>query len=407
MNVIFLTINSSFKLNDRGIYQDLLRHFRNQGHTVFIAKIGTADESDVENVDGATVLNVRTPSLKNANLIKKGIATLLVEYNFTRALKKHFSHVNFDLILYGTPPITYVRSIKLLKKKSPNALSYLLLKDIYPQNAVDMGMFSSKGLIHAYFRQKEKALYKVSDKIGCMSPANVTYLLKHNPELNKQDVEVAPNSVELTTSNRIESQKAVREHFKLPTDRPILIYGGNLGVPQGIDFLIKCLENNGGRNDCFFLIVGDGTEYAKLKRWFDEQKPTNARLIKRLPKEEYDRLVQSCDIGLIFLDHRFTLPNYPSRLLSYLEYSMPIIAATDPNTDIGKNAEENNYGLWCESNDVDAFTDCVNKLVSSTEKMREMGANGKAFLEKNYLVEHTYQSIIKHIQKVQYVQTFF
>lgn len=397
MNVIFLTINSSFKLNDRGIYHDLLRYFQNQGHTVFIAKIGTADDPKVENVDGATVLNVRTPSLKNANLIKKGIATLLVEYNFTRALKKYFSHVNFDLILYGTPPITYVRSIKLLKKKSPNALSYLLLKDIYPQNAVDMGMLSSKGLIHAYFRRKEKALYKVSDKIGCMSPANVAYLLKHNPELNKQDVEVAPNSVELTTSNRIESKKAVREHFKLPTDRPILIYGGNLGVPQGIDFLIECLENNGGRSDCFFLIVGDGTEYAKLKRWFDEQKPTNARLIKRLPKEEYDRLVQSCDIGLVFLDHRFTIPNYPSRLLSYLEYSMPIIAATDPNTDIGKIAEENTYGLWCESNDVNAFTDCVNQLVPSPEKTREMGANGRAFLEKNYLVDHTFKAIVKHM----------
>ena len=81
--------------------------------------------------------------------------------------------------------------------------------------------------------------------------------------------------------------------------------------------------------------MGNGTEYAKLQAWYEANQGQNVTVMQRLPKEDYDNLVRSCDVGLIFLDQRFTIPNYPSRLLSYLENKMPIIAATDVNTDIG------------------------------------------------------------------------
>jgi len=37
---------------------------------------------------------------------------------------------------------------------------------------------------------------------------------------------------------------------------------------------------------------------------------------------------------MIFLDYRFQIPNFPSRLLSYMAAGMPVIVATDPNTDM-------------------------------------------------------------------------
>ena len=104
-----------------------------------------------------------------------------------------------------------------------------------------------------------------------------------------------------------------------------------------------------------------------------------------------------CDIGLIFLDYRFTIPNYPSRLLSYLEYKMPIIAATDVNTDIGLIAELNNYGYSCNSNNVQEFTACINKLILNPSLMKSMGNNAYDFLLDNYLIEHTYNKIISHV----------
>ena len=113
-----------------------------------------------------------------------------------------------------------------------------------------------------------------------------------------------------------------------------------------------------------------------------------------LPKEDYDQLVRSCDVGLIFLDHRFTIPNYPSRLLSYLENKMPVLCATDPNTDMGRIAEENGYGFWCESVRPEDFTALVDRMLAADRK--EMGEKGYEFLKKNYTVENTYNAVMRH-----------
>ena len=401
MNIIFLTVNRIKEIKSRGIYTDLMRKFRDEGHNVYIVtpyERQFALPTSLSEVDGIHLLGVRTLNIQKTNIIEKGIGTILLETQFNRAIKKYLSHVNFDLILYSTPPITFTDVVRNLKKGTSSAISYLLLKDIFPQNAVDLGMFSKNSLIYWYFRQKEIGLYKHADYIGCMSPANVEFVLRHNSFLVHERVEIAPNSIELKKDPINIDRESIRKKYDLPIDRPIFIYGGNLGKPQGIDFLIQCLNANCQRNDCHFLIVGNGTEYHKLENWFINTKTDNVSLFPRLPKEDYDALVQSCDIGLIFLDHRFQIPNYPSRLLSYLEYKMPIIAATDINTDIGTIAEKNGYGYCCESKYVESFTACVNKYITTPDTIRKMGERGYQFLLDNYQVDSTYQKIISHIK---------
>ena len=400
MNVIFLTLFRFSDIEEHWIYEDLMRKFRNEGHQVYIV---TAAErrcglktSLVDN-HGVKILNVKTLNIQKTNIIEKGIGTLLIDNQFKAAVKKFLSDVSFDIITYSTPPITFTNVIRYLKNKNPRAVSYLQLKDIFPQNAVDMGMFGEKSLFNWYFRKKERNLYKNSDFIGCMSPANVEFVLKHNPEISPERVEVAPNSIELKT-NTDDTNNTDKDNFRikygLPTDKPIFIYGGNLGKPQGIDYLVKCLEANKKRTDCYFVVVGSGTHYGLISDWYNNNKECNVKLLQSLPKSDYDLLVKCCDVGLVFLDHRFTIPNYPSRLLSYLENKMPVLCATDVNTDIGRIAEENGYGYWCESVKPEDFTKLVDKMLSSD--MKTIGEKGYEFLKNNYLVEHTYNTIIKH-----------
>lgn len=355
--------------------------------------------------DGVHILGVKTLNLQKTSIIEKGIGQVLVEGQYKKAIGKFLPGIKFDLILYSTPPITFPKVIKYLKKSNPKAKTYLLLKDIFPQNAVDMGMMSKsglKGVLYRYFRNKEKRLYELSDYIGCMSQANVEYVLKHNPEIEKNCVEVAPNSLELVDIKYEDGQKEaewyyIRKKYNLPTNKPIFIYGGNLGKPQGIDFLIKCLDDNKERQDCYFVVVGNGTEYQKLHEWHDSlNEKSTVRLMQRLPKEDYDMLVRSCDVGLIFLDHRFTIPNFPSRLLSYLEYKMPVLCATDTNTDMGRIAEKNGFGYWCESVKTEDFTSLVDKILAADRKT--MGEKGFEFLKANYLVQNTYDAIMRHFQ---------
>lgn len=412
MNVIFLTLVRISDIEERGIYQDLMRKFRDEGHQVYIvtaAERRLGQETSLVDSHGVKILNVKTLNVQKTNIVEKGIGTLLIESQFKSAIKNFLGDVKFDLITYSTPPITFTNVVKYLKRENPQAISYLQLKDIFPQNAVDIGMMKTagvKGLLYKFFRNKEKALYEVSDYIGCMSPANVQFLLKHNPEIDASRVEVAPNSIDLYLDDNLNlngdlgQEKAeryyIRRKYEMPTDKPVFIYGGNLGKPQGIDYLVKCLEANKKRTDCYFVVVGTGTEYPRLEAWYNANLNHNVKLMQGLPKADYDLLVKHCDVGMIFLDHRFTIPNYPSRLLSYLENKMPVLCATDVNTDIGKIAEENGYGYWRESVKPEDFTALVDKMLASDRKA--MGEKGYEFLKNNYLVEHTYNAIMAHFK---------
>lgn len=399
MNILFLTMTKVLSIESRGIYTDLMRKFRDKGHNVYIVAPSERREGRktcVIEEKLVKILSVRTLNVQKTNVIEKGIGQVSIEFLYKRAIKKYFKGVSFDLILYSTPPITFPKVIEYAKKKNPSAKTYLLLKDIFPQNAVDMGMLSKsgvKGILYKFFRAKEKKLYELSDYIGCMSPANVQYVLKHNPEISVDRVEVAPNSLELVDAKK-NADTSVLAKYHIPMDKPIFIYGGNLGVPQGIPFLIQCLEANADRKDCHFVVVGNGTYYQKLANWYQARQPKAVTVMKGLPKEDYDRLVQACQVGLIFLDYRFTIPNFPSRLLSYLEYKMPVIACTDPNCDTGSIAEENGFGFYAPSNSVVAFTKAVDKMLAND--MAAMGEKGYQFLKENYLIENTYKQIMKH-----------
>lgn len=399
MNILFLSISNAISnLNNRGIYPDLLRYFAGQGHQVTIVcpyERRTKQSTQIKVSGNVTTVGVKTLNITKSNFLEKGIATLLIEYQYEKAIKKHLGTKEFDLILYATPPITFNKLISNLKNKF-GAKTYLMLKDIFPQNAVDLGFMRKNGLMYTYFRNKEKKLYEISDYIGCMSEANVEYLIKNNSFLNKDKIGICPNAIDIKERS-VKDKKTIFSEYKIPFDRPVFLYGGNLGAPQGIEFLIDTLSEFLNREDCYFLIVGSGTCSKLLLKWINLRNPSNISFIPMLSREKYEELEACCDVGMIFLDRRFTIPNFPSRLLAYLECKMPIIMATDSSTDIGIIAEQNNFGLWSQAGDIDKIKKNILALISNAPLRVEMGINGFRYLSKNYHVSTAYNDIIQRI----------
>lgn len=80
-----------------------------------------------------------------------------------------------------------------------------------------------KGFIYKYFRRKEKELYKISDYIGCMSQANVNYVIKHNPEVDSSVVEICPNCVEvIDKSVAWDKRISIRQKYAIPLNKKCL-----------------------------------------------------------------------------------------------------------------------------------------------------------------------------------------
>lgn len=370
----------------------MIKELRKAGHEVAVLctrekRLGLDTQLSVD--EGVKILNLKIGNITRCSMIEKGINTLLIEGQFKRALKKYFKDDTFDLVIYNTPPITLANVVKYAKKKY-KCKSYLMLKDIFPQNAVDLGLMPKtglKGLLYKLFRKKEIQLYKQSDKIGCMSQGNIDYLLKHNSYIDKEKVELFPNAIfSDCITRRRPKDKAILDKYNIDHTHPVFIYGGNLGKPQGLDFLEKALKAWQDKLDFSFVVVGSGSEKQEFYSKMTNVK--NVYLLEYLPYDDYENLCASCDIGVIMLDYRFTIPNYPSRSLSYLENAMPIFACTDKNTDIKQLVEEQaKCGKWCWSNDIEGFGKTIEWFCQNTDKLEEMGKNGRKYMEENFVAD--------------------
>ena len=120
---------------------------------------------------------------KGSKKYTKGFAQLpAIQYR--TAYNKFLKNQLFDLILMPTPPITLTKLVLHIKKNT-NALFYLILRDIYPQGAADIGLVKFRFIYH-YLRKLEILTYKTADIIGCMSPGNIEYIKSHNPYLDSK-----------------------------------------------------------------------------------------------------------------------------------------------------------------------------------------------------------------------------
>lgn len=399
MNILFLTLSRFTSINDRGIYPDLVRKFCSEGHKMYVIspmERKFKKSTSLLEQGNLTLLKLKTLNLQQSGVLEKGLAYLMLEFQFIQGIKKYFGDVEFDLILYSTPPINISRVVKFIKHRD-DAKSYLLLKDIYPQAAVDDKVFSDKSFIYRYFRKQEKKLYGLSDHIGCMSEANVNYLLKHNPDIPENKIEVNPNSIEPVGMLVTADQKvAFRKKHGIPVNALIFIYGGNLGKSQGIEFYLEVMKMKAEDERVFFITVGAGSAFNQIDRFIKEHSIGNALLFKQVPKDEFDVMVALCDVGLIFLNSYFTVPNFPSRMLSYMEQKKPVLAATDRVTDIGSIITENNFGYWTLHGDATDFHNKIEFLLSKDISLKDLGQNGYDFLLKNYTINQSYNIIANH-----------
>lgn len=381
MKILYMSI-SPINMQEFGIYSDLIDGLANNGHQVTLIA-PCANKTTIPTKQEVRVVPLVSYKRKNGQ-IASGLQLLYLPYLFKRTIRNECKNDRFDLVLYATPPITLEKVVKYAKKRF-GCKSYLMLKDIFPQNALDIGIMKKtgfKGMLYKFFRAKEINLYKNSDRIGCMSQANVDYILSHNIYLKKEKIELFPNALKIIPFAEDQSRSIIKS-LEIPDDKLVFLYGGNLGKPQGLDFMIDGILNCISIKGAHFIIAGRGTEKKKVFDKLSECK--NVTILEHLPKQEYDKLCLQCDVGMVLLDKCFTIPNFPSRILSYMKNAKPILAFTDRVTDIQSLVvSEARCGIWYASDDVTNFYKGVRGMIDNKNHLYEYGQNAREYFVNSF-----------------------
>ena len=391
MKIAFFTISHKGPM-----YGGLIEEFARNGHDVTVIVPKYNGKSEIIRENKIDVLYFWSFPLINVNIILKGIANYFLPYLSMYAVKKQLKNYSFDLIISPTPPLAYYKAIGFLKKKNTRAKFYLILRDILPESARFIGLDKIKPIFD-YFRNIEKKNYELADIIGCLSPKNIEFVKEKNPQININKLELLPNW-RTPKSDIIINQKEIREKYNLE-QKFVVIYGGNMGIPQGLEAVIKLAEIKQKYSEVVFLLVGQGTEKKKLENLVNVKKIKNVRFYDTIPQSDYLQLMSICDIGIISLHPNLFIPCIPSKTIGYWAVKLPILALVDSLTDYGSYViERSNSGLWSLTSNIQKTSKNFDILYKDKSLRKRMGNNGFNYFIENCTTKITYNKIIESIK---------
>jgi O26-antigen biosynthesis N-acetyl-L-fucosamine transferase len=376
------------------LVHDLAAELASRGHEPVVLTPSELIRQRIEitEEDGITVARVRTGRIKGARKLQRGFREARLSGVIWSAAKRFLNAHPCEVVLFYSPTIFFGPLVEKLKR-TWNCPSYMILRDIFPEWAADAGVLR-RGLIYRYFKGVARRQYLAADLIAVQSPANLGYFSRNFPQHNFR-LEVLYNWT--ASSEKDLPRTTYRDRLGL-NGKIVFLYGGNIGVAQDMDNLMRLARRFEPRNDVSFLFVGEGTEVSRLQKKIASEQISNVQILEGLPQEEYLSMVSEFDLGLISLDARLSTHNIPGKLMSYLFWEMPVLASVNPGNDLFECLGESGAGTCVANGDDEALYRAAAQLVDDAPARDRMGSAARRLLEERFSVENAADSVFRHLK---------
>jgi glycosyltransferase involved in cell wall biosynthesis len=364
--------------------------FQRQGYSlcVLLPSSSLQEPWKLEDFYGVQVLRLRAPRTKDIGYVRRTLAEFWMPFAMLRNLRKSpLATVVWDGVIWYSPSIFHGPLVSKLKRSSA-CKSYLIIRDIFPDWAVDMGLMG-RGIPYHFFSAVARYQYSVADIIGVQSPGNLSYFKSWLAKPGHK-LEVLQNWLGKPSKSRC----SIRVNETPLADRKVFVYAGNMGVAQGMDILLDLAEKLRGRSDVGFLFVGRGQEAARLKSASQSRCLDNTVFFDEIDPEEIPDLYSQCDAGIVALDSRHKSHNIPGKFLTYMQSGLPVLANINQGNDLAKIIREQRVGQVCETNQLDELLQLTEKLLTQLESDTAMSVRCTSLFESEFTVEKTVKQII-------------
>ena len=370
--------------------RDLTREFARQGHSLCVL-LPDADQREpwkLEEFEGAQLLRLKAPRTKDIGYVRRTLAELVMPFFMLQNFRKS-PHAKecWDGVVWYSPSIFHGPLVRALKKSS-RCKSYLIIRDIFPEWAVDMGLMG-RGILYRFFDAVAQYQYSVADIIGVQAPSNQRYFERWVMQPSRQ-LEVLQNWLDTPAKVRC----SIRVDQTRLVGRKILVYAGNMGVAQGMGVLLELAERMRGRSDIGFLFVGRGSEAENLKAEAKARQLENVVFFDQIDPDEIPDLYAQCIAGIVALDPRHKSHNIPGKFLTYMQSGLPVLAKINAGNDLAHLIRDKRVGQVCESNEVDQIVLMTEKLLDELEKDFDLSARCLALFEQEFAVQYTVKQIV-------------
>lgn len=376
--------------------EDLATEFQSNGHKpVVIVPDSTVDTSIVRSViNGVEVWRVSCPRTKDIGYLRRTLSELYMPFVMLRHLRNSdFFKSTLDGVIWYSPSIFHGPLVKALKKAN-DCKSYLILRDIFPEWAVNLGIMG-RGLPYKFFKLVEAYQYSVADIIGVQTPANLAYFHKLGAS-GLYQVEVLHNW--LSDSESAECTISLEKGAL--AGRKIFVYAGNMGKAQGIEPFVEVISKlDQIRDDIGFVFVGRGSEVKSLTKEITNRNLSNVLIFDEIKHNEISSLYAQCNFGLVFLDPRHRTHNIPGKFISYMRYGVPVLACINEGNDLFEMIRDKRVGHAYIGADTNMVVSGVLEMADNPDYATEIPSNCRALAKGLFSSRVAIEQIIGSLLK--------
>ena len=370
--------------------RDLSREFVRQGHdlTVLLPSPDLQKSWKLEEFDGVQVLRLRAPRLKEIGYVRRTLGELIMPFAMLRNLRKSaLAHAQWDGVAWYSPSIFHGPLANSLKKAS-DCKGYLIIRDIFPEWAVDMELMG-RGLPYRFFGAVARYQYSVADIIGVQTSGNLGYF-----EQWRQQPDHHLGVLQNWLDKPGRAPCPIRINETSLAGKKVFVYAGNMGIAQGMDVLLDLAEKLRSRKDVGFLFVGRGSDAARLQSIAAQKQLDNVVFFDEIDPDGIPDLYAQCHAGIVALDSRHKSHNIPGKFLTYMQNGMPVLACVNSGNDLVQIIRGEDVGEVCETDDLDELTSLADRLLMRIGASEEFSNRCLALFEREFSVEKAVRQIV-------------
>ena len=378
------------------IYAGIFRELRRRGHRITIIssfphfRSGSKETwdqyhgkcYDATSWEGIELIRtyVFAPTFSNHQYGLISRALNFISFSLSSLLAGLLLRRRLDIVLTLSSPPLINGIVGWLLSKFKGAQSVHNIVDIYPDMAEKVGIWRGSPVMWM-LRWVEKLVYRLNPKLVVLSENMAENLARKRVAPGK--IAVIPNFVEPEGFLDVPRDNAFARRYGL-SDRFVLMYAGNVGVPHGVEVLIDVAKMLKGDDDFRVCIVGRGEYMAQIRAMVEDRGLSNVVFPPRQPEHMVPLIWASADASAVTYKPGLAEFSVPSKLLYIMASGRPAIVSADSDSDASRIVCRAGSGISVPPSDAAALVDAVLYLKRNPAVCREMGQRGREYVREHF-----------------------
>jgi len=248
----------------------------------------------------------------------------------------------------------------------------LWLHDLLPDGATATGLVDEGGAVIKLARRLELTAYRAADRIVVPSRSFIDNLVARG---------VHPEKIELIHYPATRLPEPLAEPMT-PVQGLRILSMGNIGHSQGLTSLVRALESRPEQTrDASLVITGTGVAADEARA---EVRTERLQMLGMVGDNRLEHELRMADIGLVSQRYGGSEFNIPSKLMNFMAYGLPVLAAVNPAREVARIVHESRAGWVVDSSDANSFPREIARIADANGEIQERAAAARRYADEHF-----------------------